>query len=86
MQPNVLSGSLWWELKVGKEGHQFTQEAGLSMSGPGEATFHFHVLLPLDVTLHRLMATSVLLLNWSFEESSPNTYLGIVYCVPGTGS
>lgn len=51
-----------WELEVGREGHQFTQDAGLSLSGPGESTFRFHVLLPFDVTLHRLMETSLLLL------------------------
>lgn len=47
-----------------------TQEAGLSMNGPGEATFHFLVLLPFDVTLHRLMETPLLLLNWSFGKGS----------------
>lgn len=44
--------------------------SGLSMVALAEATFHFHVLLPFDVTLHKLMEIPLLRLNWSFGEET----------------
>lgn len=63
MQPNVLSGSLQWELEVGLGGHQFTWEVSLPrMRGPGEAIvkdpLDLHVLLLLDVDFPKTDATS----------------------------